>query len=211
MTTVPHGRLSPNPWNTNEMTAEDELRLENSIKELSMYRPIVVRTLDDGSYQILGGEHRWIVMGKLGYDEVPIVNLGRIPDAKAKKIGLVDNARYGHDNTLELAELLKDLGPMEDLQKIMPFSSDDLASIFAATTIATTDLDALDDDGSPGPSAKAGPTHQVMRFKVPVEDVAWVQAAFERVMKQHGYVGEDSMTNAGNALVQLVRDAKESA
>src|SRR5574343_554781 len=91
------GELEPNPWNTNTMDAETEKKIEASLKRLGFFRPIVVRTLPSGELQILGGEHRWRKAIELGFDEVPIVDLGTISDDKAKEIGLADNARYGHD------------------------------------------------------------------------------------------------------------------
>jgi ParB family chromosome partitioning protein len=170
---------------------------------------VVVRTLDDGSLEILGGEHRATIARKLGMAEIPVINVGRIDDDRAKEIGLVDNSRYGHDDTLALAELLKELGDTDALQTFLPLSNDDLASIFAAETIALDDLDAPADDGPV--RERPSPTHQIMRFKVPVADVAPIQAIVERVMREKNYIGEDSMTNAGNALVDLFKKIREAA
>ena len=58
-----------------------------------------------------------------------MVNLGRISDKKAKEIGLVDNGRYGADDTLQLAQLLDGLGVQADeLSSFMPYSESDFAS-----------------------------------------------------------------------------------
>ena len=45
-----------------------------------------------------------------------------------------------------------------------------------------------------------------MRFKVPVEDCSFVEKAIEAIMKTQGYTGDDSMTNAGHALVHVCRE-----
>jgi ParB family chromosome partitioning protein len=197
-------QLVANPWNTNEVDSAAMQQLENSILRFGFFRPVVVRERGDAQLEILGGEHRWTIAQKLGIAEIPIINLGRISDERAKEIGLADNARYGHDDTLALAELLKDMGSTDELQTFLPLSSDDLASIFAAETIALDDLDSPDDE--PPPRERPSPTHQVMRFKVPVEDVAKIQAKVERTMKEQGFIGDDSMTNAGHALVHLMKE-----
>jgi ParB-like chromosome segregation protein Spo0J len=203
--------LQPNPWNTNVVDADNERRIEASIRELGFFRPIVVRELPDGTLEILGGQHRAAKAIEMGIAEVPVMNLGPIGDDKAKKIGLADNARYGHDDTLKLAELLKDLGGPDELQKILPLSDDDLAAIFAASSMQLDDLDKLDDKKDSTPAEKAGPTHQVMRFKVPIEDVAWVTTLVEQTMKREGYIGDDSLTNAGNAFVHIMKGVRETA
>lgn len=202
--------LTPNPWNTNVVTPENELKIEASIKRLGFFRPVIVRELDDGTMQILGGEHRWGVAKKLGYKTVPVVNLGRIDDQKAKEIGLVDNGRYGEDDTLQLAELLKEMGDVNGLLEILPYTGDDLESIFASTSISLDDLDIEDDsDRLPELSLpKTGQTHQIMRFKIPVEDVQFIQKRIEHVMKTQGFSNDDSMMNAGNALVVLLKGEK---
>ncbi|CAG9228753.1 ParB/RepB/Spo0J family partition protein [Burkholderia vietnamiensis] len=204
--TVPVDMLRPNPWNTNHMSPENEAKLDASLKRFGgLYKPVVVRTLDDGSLEILGGEHRWESAKRMGLTEVPIINVGRISDKAAKEIGLVDNGRYGEDDTLALSRLLKELG--DDVGEFLPYTDTELSDILLASNI---DLDSLDSNDAPEmpelPSA--GATHQVMRFKVPVEDVAWITSAIDRAAREQGFTQEDSMTNAGNAFVHLMKAYK---
>lgn len=203
--------LQPNPWNTNHVSPENEVKLEASMRRFGCYKPIVCRELDDGSLEIVGGEHRWQMARKLGYPTVPVVNLGSISDEKAKEIGLVDNGRYGEDDTLALAELLKDLGNAEEIFGFLPYSNDDLDAIFSSTSIALDDLDSHDTElpDLNAPSSKPLKTHQIMRFKVPIEDSEWVQKRIEHTMKLQGYTDDDSMTNAGNALVHLLKESEK--
>lgn len=204
--------LQPNPWNTNVVSPDNEEKIKQSLMRFGMFRPIIVRELEDepGVLQILGGQHRWTVAKELDYKEVPVINLGLIDDTKAKEIGLVDNGRYGEDDTVALAELLKDIGS-DDIEKFLPYTDKELENIFAASSYSLDDLD-LDDDSEELPSladlaSKPAQTHQIMRFKVPVEDAAMVQKKIETVMKAQGFSGDDSMTNAGNALVHILKDA----
>lgn len=201
-------QLSPNPWNTNIVDAGNMQKLEASIERFGMFKPVVVRETDDG-LQIIGGQHRWEAAKSLKYNEIPVVNLGRISDKKAKEISLVDNGRYGADDTLQLAELLENIGVgAEELASFMPYSESDFASIFSSVNISLDDLDLPDEDDYPKSAApKPAQTHQVMRFKVPVDDVSVITDLIERTMKEQKYTDEDSLSNAGNALVHLLSKA----
>ena len=203
-------RLRPNPWNTNVVSPENQAKLEESVKRFGMFKPIVVRVRDE-ELEIIGGQHRWEAAKSLGLKEVPVVNLGTISDKKAKEIGLVDNGRYGADDTLQLAGLLDELGvSTEELASFMPYSESDFASIFSSVSISLDDLDLPDEVETPqAASPKVMQTHQVMRFKVPVDDVAKITEMVERTMKEQRFTDEDSLSNAGNALVHLLSRLEE--
>ncbi len=193
--------LTPNPWNTNVVSPDNETKLEESIRRFGMFKPVIVREIGD-KLQIIGGEHRAQVAIRIGLKQIPIVNLGSIDDKKAKELSLVDNSRYGSDDTLQLAELLGELGSIEELSSFMPYAESDLASIFSTTTIALDELELPEENDAPEKlPEKMLQTHQIMRFKVPVGDVATITDIVERVMKVQKYTEGDSLENAGNALV----------
>jgi len=197
--------LTPNPWNTNVVSPDNETKLEESIKRLGMFKPVVVRETKDG-LQIIGGEHRAQIAKRIGMKSIPIVNLGAVDDKKAKEIGLVDNGRYGSDDTLQLAELLEGLGTVEELASFMPFGESDLASIFSSVNIALDDLDIPDEDEIPKvPKEKPMQTHQVMRFKIPIDDVGPLTDQINSVMKSQKFTEGDSLENAGDALVFICK------
>lgn len=197
--------LSPNPWNTNQITdPANEEKLKSSLRRFGFTKPIIVRTLDDGALQIIGGEHRWKAARDLGITEVPVVNLGPLDDRRAKEIGLVDNGRYGEDDTLGLSNLLRELG--NDVLEFMPYSEAEFQSILNTSSVVLDDLDSLERTELPRlDDLPAAPSHQLMKFKVPVADVAWMTALIERTMKREGFTTEDSLSNAGNAMVVILK------
>lgn len=200
-------KLRPNPWNTNVVDAANEAKLEESLKKFGMFKPVIVRELPTGEMEILGGEHRAGAAVRLGIKDIPIMNLGPLGDAEAKKIGLVDNGRYGNDDTLQLAALLKELGDIDDLASFMPYSDQDFNNIIEAADIDLDDLTALpelDPSAKPAPLLAAPPTHTMMRFKVPIEDAERIGELINHVIKIQGLSGSDSLTNAGDALVHLL-------
>lgn len=205
-------KLRKNAFNTNKMSAENVEKLRNSIRRNGLIGAIVARENDLGELEIIGGEHRVQIAIEEGLTDVAVHNIGYISDDRAKELMLLDNGRYGQDDAFELASLMDELSASGDvdLASFMPYSSEDLDKLMSVTDI---DLDSLDDD----PEDEIGEverttekreaplqTHQVLRFRVSMDDVARVQAVVGRVMAEQGFNDEDSMTNAGDALVHLV-------
>lgn len=209
---VPVTELRPNPFNPNRVSADNERKIRKSIERNGLFKPIIVRQVPGvAGYEIIGGQHRWEQAKELGHATIPIANLGEIDDARAKEICVIDNARYGSDDTLTLSEILKDIGEMEDLQEFLPYGDTDLAAIFSATSI---DLDALslpehlekepektEDDA---PAARVAATHTIMRFKIAIADAERMTALIARTQRTHDFRHEDALTNAGDALVHLL-------
>lgn len=201
--------LKPNSWNVNVVGAENESKLEHSLDRLGQFKPVIVRELADGTLEILGGEHRSRIAQRSG-KKVPIINLGKVDDQRAKEISIVDNGRYGADDALKLNELLSSLGSADEIASFLPYTDAELAALASSVSIALDDLDLPEDDELPTPSAKTGPTSQIMRFKIPVEDTGLVTEVIEHLIKSEGFSDSDSLTNAGDALVVLCRKYKES-
>lgn len=216
------GLLQPNPWNTNIVTPENETKLEESIKRLGFFRPVVVREIANSSfsetaYQILGGEHRAQVAAKIGKPTIPVVNLGPIDDLMAKEIGIADNSRYGMDDQTAFAELIKGMGNAEQLKDFLPYTEHDFADLF---TTAEIDLDSLgldenfekeaenDSQADEPAQPKAPKTHTIIRYKVTNRDAEDITALIERTMKDNGFTSSDELTNAGDALVHLLLAGK---
>ena len=200
-------RLRPNPWNTNVVSPDNEAKLDE-LKRFGVFKPILVRQVGK-DLEILGGQHRWEAAKRLGLSTVPVVNLGAIDDATAKEVGLVDNGRYGVDDAEGLASLLKNLGKPSDLATFLPYSDKELEVIFKTDEL---DFDSLDIDGDDDEielkptETSGGPTHQIMRFKVPVEDAEWISSLISKVIKTQGLTDSDSLTNAGDALVHILKN-----
>lgn len=210
MMEAPPGSLKPNPWNSNYVAPDNEKKLKESMRRYGCYKPVVVRELADGTLEILGGEHRARVAGELGFETIPVANLGRVSDKQAKAIGLADNGRYGDDDVIKLADILKEIGA-EDAELFLPFDEKDLASIFSISKMDVEDLELpTDGDDLPVPEViKPTLTHQLLRFKVPIADAESVSAVLDMVIKAKGYSKDsDSLAAAGMALVDVVKAAK---
>lgn len=204
---VPVDSIRPNGWNTNVVTPENEIKIKESINRFGLFKPILVRNGNDGLQEIIGGEHRWMVAKKMGYETVPVISLGDIDDKTAKEIGLVDNGRYGEDDGLQLSELLRSIGPIEEVSSFLPYSGEEMKDMFKLTDSINFDdlnFDGLEDDiktEASETSRKAPKTHVMVRFNVPIEDYDDLMERIEEIIRANGFDGDDSQTNAGNALV----------
>ncbi len=209
---VPVADLRPNPFNPNRVSADNEQKIRASIERNGIFKPIIVREVVGVSgYEIIGGQHRWEQATALGMLTVPVANLGQISDVRAKEIGLLDNARYGSDDTLMLGTILKEIGDVDEIQTFLPYGETDLSAIFSASSISLDDLivpqDELKiDEEEPElePAPKPTKTHQVMRFKIGLSDAERLTALIARTQKEQGLTTADELTNAGDALIHLL-------
>jgi len=212
ITYVDPAKLNPNDWNPNVVDAINQDKLKKSL-EVKGWRGVVsVKTLDDGSFEIIGGEHRVKAAVELGHDKIPIINYGTMSDAQAKEQLLLDNSRYGDDDPYKMSSLLHDdnLSSADELISMLPIDTEELAAFFEHDTadFQLSDLDDLDDDpiDLDPTSATSVQTHQIMRFKVPVEDAGVILEKIKTIKSTQGFTEADELSNAGDALIYLFRE-----
>ena len=78
--------------------------LTNSIKEQGVIQPIVVRPdkVENGKYEIIAGERRWLASQNAGLHEVPVVILD-VNDEKSLEFAIVENVQRQDLNSVEEA------------------------------------------------------------------------------------------------------------
>ncbi len=79
--------------------------LTNSIKSRGVIQPIVVRPdkSNDGKYEIIAGERRWLASQNAGLNEVPVVILQNVDDVKSLEFAIVENVQRQDLNAIEEA------------------------------------------------------------------------------------------------------------
>ncbi|SVD62750.1 uncharacterized protein METZ01_LOCUS415604, partial [marine metagenome] len=79
--------------------------LTNSIREQGVIQPIVVRPdkINDGKYEIIAGERRWLASQNAGLHEVPVVILD-VDDVKSLEFAIVENVQRQDLNPIEEAK-----------------------------------------------------------------------------------------------------------
>jgi ParB family chromosome partitioning protein len=89
----------------------DDARLEElaqSIRELGVLEPILVRKRSGGGFHIIAGERRWRAAQRAGLHEVPVV-VRELSDAEAFEAALVENLQRADLNPVETARAFQRL------------------------------------------------------------------------------------------------------
>jgi ParB family chromosome partitioning protein len=76
--------------------------LAESIKELGVIQPVVVRPDQDGGYELIAGERRWRACKMLGHKTIPVV-IKDYHDLEATAVALIENIQRENLNPLEEA------------------------------------------------------------------------------------------------------------
>ena len=76
--------------------------LADSIREHGVIQPLLVRPLENGSYQLVAGERRWRASRMAGLSEVPVV-IKDLSDTEAMEIALIENLQRRDLNAVEEA------------------------------------------------------------------------------------------------------------
>ncbi len=97
-------QLVPNRDQPRKVFDDTALReLADSIAKHGLIQPILVRPLDDGSYQIVAGERRWRASRLAGLEKVPVV-IKEMSEGEAAELALIENLQREDLNPVEEAE-----------------------------------------------------------------------------------------------------------
>ncbi len=107
---LPISRVEPREDQPRDRFDQDRLQdLADSIAHHGLIQPVIVRKMDNGSFQIIAGERRWRAARIAGLTEIPVRVLNA-DDRTVSEIALVENLQR------------EDLNPMEEArgyQKLM--------------------------------------------------------------------------------------------
>lgn len=106
-------QVVPNKYNPKLSVDDDEHnhyeyeKIKNSLQIAGQITPVIVRELEDGTFEIINGFHRHKAMTELGFTKIEIKNLGKIDfDTAVSRALLTEDTKVPIDN-VELAHLLK--------------------------------------------------------------------------------------------------------
>lgn len=111
---LPVEAITPNPRQPRQVFSEEELaELSESIKEVGLLQPIVVRRIDDGHYELIMGERRLRAHERAGIGTIPAI-VRSTDDSKMLTDALLENLHRVQLNPLEEAaayeQLMSDFG-----------------------------------------------------------------------------------------------------
>ena len=105
--------IRPNPYQPRDQFDEEALgALADSIREVGVLQPILVRPVEDG-YELIAGERRWRASRRVGLQRIPAL-VRETDDGGALEQALVENLQREELNPLEEAgayqQLIEDFG-----------------------------------------------------------------------------------------------------
>lgn len=101
--------INPNPEQPRHTFDEEALQeLAVSIRELGIIQPLTLRSLSDGTYQIIAGERRWRAARIAGLSTVPAY-VRRAADSEVTEMALIENIQREDLNAIEVALAFKKL------------------------------------------------------------------------------------------------------
>ena len=109
--TLSIGDLSRNPYQPRGHFSEEKLKeLADSIKKNGIIQPIAVRPnkTENGKYEIVAGERRWIAAQRAGLHEIPVIILD-LSDVESLEVAIVENIQRDDLNPIEEARGYKRL------------------------------------------------------------------------------------------------------
>ena len=111
---IPVSSIEPNEYQPRERFDEEALvSLTDSVRELGVLQPILVRAKGEGTYELIAGERRWRAAKRAGLPNVPAV-IRRIDDQTSLEHAVVENLHREELNALEEAaayqQLISDFG-----------------------------------------------------------------------------------------------------
>jgi ParB family chromosome partitioning protein len=105
--------IRPNPYQPRDQFDEEALgALADSIREVGVLQPVLVRPAEDG-YELIAGERRWRAARRVGLQRIPAL-VRETDDGSALEQALVENLQREELNPLEEAgayqQLIEDFG-----------------------------------------------------------------------------------------------------
>jgi ParB family transcriptional regulator, chromosome partitioning protein len=106
---IPTAEIRPNPQQPREHFDEEALAaLADSIREVGLLQPVLVRAAEGGGYELIAGERRWRAARRVGLQTIPAM-VRVADDAAMLQHAIVENIQREELNPLEEAAAYQQL------------------------------------------------------------------------------------------------------
>ncbi|MGC1494949.1 MAG: ParB/RepB/Spo0J family partition protein [Sulfitobacter sp.] len=145
---IPIERISPNPDQPRKRFEQGDLDdLAASIKEKGVIQPLIVRSRDDGTFEIVAGERRWRAAQMAKLHELPVV-IRSFTDVEVLEVAIIENIQRADLNSVEEAagyrQLMDKFGhTQEKMAEALGKSRSHIANLLRLLNLPETVLDML--------------------------------------------------------------------
>jgi ParB family transcriptional regulator, chromosome partitioning protein len=106
---IPIDLIEPNPYQTRRQIRPEALNeLTESIRASGVVQPVVLRPLENGRFQLVAGERRWLASRRAGKPTIPAV-VREISNEQAMEITIIENLQREDLNPMEQARAFERL------------------------------------------------------------------------------------------------------
>ena len=179
--------------------------LTNSIKEQGIIQPIVVRPdkLNEGKYEIIAGERRWLAAQNAGLHEVPVVVLN-VDDVKSLEFAIVENVQRQDLNPIEEAQgyqkLIDDFNYNQDkLSKFIGKSRSYIANSLRLLSLSD-DILSIDTAMKTGYAWKYGPFELIDQL-----GADWFEDALQKEGLSIPKIIKNTILKDGERKIQIIK------
>ena len=201
---LPVNTIQAPPWNPNSMDGGMVARLSHSIERYGFLVPLVVRAVDNGRHETVGGAQRLAVIKALGFKHAPCVVV-TTDGSDARLLSQALNRIQGEDDLglrSELVrEILKDL-PEAEILGLLPESAHSL------NALASLGQEGIADYLQKWDQAHAARLSH-LQFQLLPSQLEVVEAALARLIPEAKTAGSDSPNLRGTALFLLCKKILE--
>jgi hypothetical protein len=142
-------QLKTADWNYKENDPILEEKLRNNIERNGQLENLIVRKLEDGTFEVVNGNHRLEAFKDLNVDEVMVCNVGEIPLELAQRIAIETNETRFATNQTRLTSLIRNISEkfeLEDMAATMPYHLEDLKQMHQIEPLNSDSREEDEDD-----------------------------------------------------------------
>lgn len=199
VTEIRLSELREAPWNPNVMDPGMTEHLRESITQFGLVENLVVRLLQDGTYEVLSGNQRFQIIRDLDYETAPCV-IVELDDAEAMLLGQALNQIQGEDNPGLRAELMRNV--------LLDLTEEDVLAVLPETVESLRELASLGQEEMAASltawNRLQSARLQHLTFQLTKNQVEVVDQALKQVSETSS-TGTGNPNLRGNALYELCR------
>ena len=191
-------QLREAPWNPNRMEPAVQDRLRTSVSRFGLVVNLVVRPLDDDSYEVLSGNQRLHLLQELDYANVPCVVVD-LDDGGARLLAQALNRIQGVDDLGLRTEVMREVLKVLPQQEIVALLPESIESLNALVSLGQENMARSLESWDQAQAARL--KHLTVQLTRAQHEV--VEEALGRFMEQAKEVRGDSPNTRGTALFLL--------
>jgi ParB family chromosome partitioning protein len=197
---IPLCQLKEAPWNANKMDVAMLSHLQESISRYGIVENLVVRKLQDETFEVISGNQRLNALREAGYQEAPcqVVDLN---DTHARLLAQALNHIQGQDDLGLRAELLRHVLAELPEKEVLAILPETAVSLQGLISLGTETIANYLQNKQIAQAARL----KHLQFQLTPSQLDLVEEAITKILSSFQEAGADNPNIRGNALYLLCK------